>query len=122
MLSVRLLSPRAIVPDKRSIFAAGLDLYIPTDVIIPSHYQKIVPLDIIFFLPHNTYGNILPINDLSRNGMDVSPMVIQQDDRENVQVVLYNRTDQDVFMKRGDRIAQIIVTPCIPTELKVYYE
>lgn len=122
MLSVRLLSQTAIVPDKRSIFAPGLDLYIPEDVIIPSHYQKTVPLDITLYLPHNTYGNILPINDLARNGIDMSPTLIQEDDRENVRVILYNKTDRDVFMKRGDRIAQIIVTPYVPTEVQVFYE
>lgn len=50
--------------------------------------------------------------------IDVGAGVIDADYRGEVKVLLFNLGQTDFKIKEGDRIAQLIVEKCTPTELK----
>jgi deoxyuridine 5''-triphosphate nucleotidohydrolase (dut) len=55
------------------------------------------------------YGRIAPRSGLAwKNHIDVGAGVIDEDYRGNVGVVLFNHSDQDFKVNKGDRIAQLI--------------
>lgn len=60
-------------------------------------------------MPEGTYGRVAPRSGLAwKNFIDVGAGVIDQDYRGNVGVILFNHSDVDFDVKKGDRIAQLI--------------
>jgi dUTP pyrophosphatase len=91
--------------------AAGCDLYSAYDVVIPAHNQNIIKTDLQISVPLGTYGRIASRSGLSINhNIEVGAGVIDADYRGNVCIVLYNHSNQDFYVKAGDRIAQLICT------------
>lgn len=68
-----------------------------------------VKTDIQIEVPFGTYGRVAPRSGLAwKNFIDVGAGVIDQDYRGNVGVILFNHSDVDFDVKKGDRIAQLI--------------
>lgn len=79
------------------------------DIIVPAHGKALVKTDIQIEVPYGTYGRVAPRSGLAwKNFIDVGAGVIDQDYRGNVGVILYNHSDVDFDVKKGDRIAQLI--------------
>lgn len=65
--------------------------------------------DIQVEVPEESYGRVAPRSGLAvKNFIDVGAGVVDEDYRGNLGVVLFNHSDIDFEVKRGDRIAQFI--------------
>ncbi|CAK1545684.1 unnamed protein product [Leptosia nina] len=103
------LSENAFPPVKGSEKAAGYDLKSAYDYIVPARGKELVKTDLQIELPSECYGRVAPRSGLAvKNFIDVGAGVIDEDYRGNVGVVLFNHSDQDFIVKKGDRIAQLI--------------
>ncbi|XP_059145974.1 deoxyuridine 5'-triphosphate nucleotidohydrolase-like [Physella acuta] len=103
------LTSNATTPTKGSSLAAGYDLYSAYDYTVPARGKEIVKTDIQIALPEGCYGRVAPRSGLAaKNFIDVGAGVIDQDYRGNVGVVLFNFSDTDFIVKKGDRVAQLI--------------
>jgi dUTP pyrophosphatase len=112
------LSPLAIRPTKATIDSAGYDLYSPYRCIIPKRDKQFIVTDIKLAIPNGCYGRIAPRSGLAWNhSIHVGAGVIDRDFRGNVSVVLFNLSDKDYEVRRGDRIAQLICEVLAQTEL-----
>ncbi len=61
-------------------------------------------------IPPLTYARIAPRSGLAvKNFIDTGAGVVDYDYRGNVGVVLFNHAEEDFQVKRGDRIAQLIL-------------
>lgn len=79
------------------------------DYTVPARGKELVKTDIQIEVPEGTYGRIAPRSGLAwKNSIDVGAGVIDQDYRGNVGVILFNFSDTDFEVKKGDRIAQLI--------------
>jgi dUTP pyrophosphatase len=113
------LSEEAFTPTKGSEQAAGFDLYSAQDCVIPSRGKNIVKTDIQIAVPFGCYGRIAPRSGLAINHfIDVGGGVIDEDYRGPVGVVLFNFSDFDFEIKKGERIAQLILERIYLAELK----
>jgi len=109
-LFVKRLSQHATLPQRGSIGAAGYDLTSCSEILIPSRGRVLIPTDLSLVLPNGTYGRIAPRSGLAlKNGLDVGGGVIDADYRGPVGVVMFNHSDVDYQIRRGDRIAQLII-------------
>ena len=106
------------LPCAQSQGAAGLDLCaaIATDEIVSLGAGKraIVPCGFSIALPIGFEAQLRPRSGLAaRHGVTVlnSPGTIDADYRGEIKVILINHGDSDFEIRRGDRIAQIIVAP-----------
>lgn len=113
----RRLSENSTIPIRSSPFAAGLDLFSARDLIIPGRDRGLVETDLEVELPLGTYGRIAPRSGLALNhGIDVGAGVIDADYRGSIKVLLFNHSDLNFEVRKGDRIAQLIcVEICYPT-------
>jgi len=103
------LSEHASAPTKGSKYAAGYDLKSAYDVIVPKRGSVLVKTYIQIQLPEGTYGRVAPRSGLAlKNKIDVVAGVIDQDYRGNIGVILFNHSDEDFDVAKGDRIAQLI--------------
>ena len=113
----------SLVPKKGSALAAGYDLfcYSDKDIILESLGKARIPTGISVELPHNTYGRVAPRSGLTWNKfLDVGAGVVDEDYRGEILVILFNFSKENVVIKNGDKIAQLIVERIMPTEPVVY--
>lgn len=108
-LKVKLMGQDAKLPTRGSALAEGLDLYSPIDEIIPAKGFKLIKLDIAIEPPIGYYTRIAARSGYGAKGILCHPGTIDEDYRGNLGVILYNFTDNDFKIAKGDRIAQLIV-------------
>lgn len=76
---------------------------------IPARGKAVVNTDIQIELPEGCYGRVAPRSGLAvKNCIDVGAGVIDEDYRGNVGVVMFNHSDLEFTVAKGDRIAQLI--------------
>ncbi|XP_071493135.1 uncharacterized protein [Diadema antillarum] len=103
------LAPDAKEPVRGSDQAAGYDLFSNADMVVPSKGKALVPTDIQIALPEGCYGRIAPRSGLAvKKFIDVGAGVIDRDYRGNVRILLFNFSEEDFQVNKGDRIAQLV--------------
>jgi dUTP pyrophosphatase len=111
-------------PRQQTIGAAGIDL--PAALasgeeltIAPGDRAK-VPTGLSLALPQGYEGQVRPRSGLAlKHGITVlnAPGTIDWDYRGEVMVVLINHGDIPVTLRRGDRIAQLVIAPVVSVEM-----
>merc|ERR1719270_2102162 len=108
-LLVAKLSENATIPTRGSARAAGYDLYSAEDLTIPARGKGLVKTDLQIKVPHGTYGRVAPRSGLAwKNHIDIGAGVVDEDYRGNVGVVMFNHSDGEFAVKKGDRVAQLV--------------
>lgn len=117
------LSENAVVPSYGTDYSAGADLYsaMQEDVIIAPETTKFIKTGIAIEIPEGLVGLIY-----ARSGMackkGLAPAnkvgVIDSDYRGEIMVALYNHSDSAVTVAKGDRIAQLVLTPYIKADFE----
>jgi dUTP pyrophosphatase len=114
------LSSNAYLPKKGSELAAGFDLHSAYAYTIPPHGKTLCFTDLQLSVPLGTYGRIAPRSGLTHNHfIDVGAGVIDYDYRGNVGVILFNFSEKEFQVKKGDCIAQLICEKISYPNLKV---
>lgn len=112
------LTENAFSPVKKSSKAAGYDLRSAYDLKVAPHGKELVKIDIKVQVPEGCYGRIAPRSGLALNHhIDIGAGVLDEDYRGNVGVVVFNHSDKEFVVKRGDRIAQLICEQILYPEL-----
>ncbi len=105
-------------PRQQTAGAAGVDLLaaIAADetVVIPPAGWALVPTGMAIALPQGYEAQVRPRSGLAaKHGVTVlnSPGTVDADYRGEIKVILINHGDQPFEIRRGDRIAQMVVAP-----------
>lgn len=110
LLRVKRLSPHAVLPKQGSKSAAGYDLAAARPCVVKAHSKALVKTDLAIVLPPGVYGRIAPRSGLAwKKHLDVGAGVIDPDYRGPIGIVLFNHSNQDYTIRRGDRVAQLIL-------------
>lgn len=94
--------------------AAGMDIYaaVENEVVIPSNATVLIPTGFSIELPIGFEAQIRPRSGLAiKNsiGLMNSPGTIDSDYRGEVKIILTNFGKNDFIVRRGDRIAQMVI-------------
>ena len=112
------LTPRAILPYKAHHTDAGFDLALPQDCqVVPQQLSRL-DLEFILQIPHGWYGQIFGRSSVFQRGLIVHPGVIDADYRGTVQLLVFNKTSETQHLRRGERLAQLLVLPVPPVTLR----
>ena len=111
------------LPARATAGSAGMDLRaaLDEDVVLPPGGRALIPTGIALALPMGHEGQVRPRSGLAlRHGITVlnAPGTIDADYRGEVSVVLINHGDDDFVVRRGERIAQLIVATVIECTLE----
>ncbi|MEM8812304.1 MAG: dUTP diphosphatase [Pseudomonadota bacterium] len=113
------------LPAYQSTGAAGLDLYAAVaeaePVTINPGMRTLVPTGLRLALPPTMEAQIRPRSGLAlKKGVTVlnSPGTVDSDYRGEVSVILINFGQEPFTIKRGDRIAQMVVAPIVRCRLQ----
>jgi dUTP pyrophosphatase len=108
------------LPCRKTRGAAGFDLCAAADTVLPAHGFGAVGTGLALELPDRTEAQVRPRSGLAvKHGIGIlnSPGTIDADYRGEVRVVLFNTSDRDYQVRRGDRIAQIVFSVLTDVEL-----
>jgi len=118
-LKVKKLTNEARIPTRGSGGAVGYDLYSSDTVVIPPTHRALVGTSIAVAFPCGVYGRVAPRSGLAvKHGIQVGAGVVDPDYTGEVKVVLFNHGDKDFEVKKGDRIAQLILERCETPEVE----
>jgi dUTP pyrophosphatase len=104
---------------------AGLDLFAVEDVLLPAGGWESVPTGLAIEIPAGFEGQVRPRSGLARKfGVTLlnSPGTIDPGYRGEVRVLMINHGKQDYQVRKGDRIAQLIVGAYAAVEWSVQEE
>jgi dUTP pyrophosphatase len=115
IVKIELLNKNATIPKKMSEFAAGYDIYacLDEDITVKPMETSLVPTGFALELPVGFEAQIRPRSGLALNhGNTVlnSPGTIDPDYRGEVKVILINLSSICFTLKKGMRIAQMILS------------
>ncbi|MDH3253655.1 MAG: dUTP diphosphatase [Acidobacteriota bacterium] len=107
------------LPEAASVHSAGLDVRAANDndIDLDPGARARVPTGLVLEIPHGWEGQVRPRSGLAaRHGVTVanSPGTIDSDYRGEVQVLLVNLGREPFTIRRGDRIAQLVIS-AVPT-------
>ena len=114
------------LPAYQSELAAGLDLLaaIPPDapMVLAPGERAMVPTGITIALPEGYEAQVRPRSGLAaKHGISCvnSPGTIDADYRGELKVILINHGQEPFTIKRGERIAQMVIAPVTRAEWQV---
>jgi dUTP pyrophosphatase len=116
VVRVRAAAEPLPLPRYMSAEAAGMDLMadIEGELTLAAGERRLVPTGLAIALPAGFEAQVRPRSGLAaRHGVTLlnSPGTIDADYRGEIQVLLVNLGDAPVSIRRGDRIAQLVVAP-----------
>ena len=112
------------LPAYQSADAAGLDLLaaVPAEsplILSPGKYA-VVPTGLTIALPSGHEAQVRPRSGLAaKHGVTVlnAPGTIDADYRGEISVILINHGETPFVIRRGERIAQLVIAPVVQAEL-----
>ena len=116
-LMFKQLDPRAVLPKRGSVLAAGLDICGIQDLEIAPKQRVMARTGLAVAIPPGFYGRVAPRSGLAaKNGLDVLAGVIDSDYRGEIVCVLYNTGDEIIKLPAGSKICQLIIEQIITPE------
>lgn len=124
-MKVKLHHKNAIAPERQSVGSAGYDLYACKDTRVHMDHCTEVEIGISIQIPRGWVGFIKPRSGLAfKHGVDTMAGVIDSDYRGEIKCLLTSHEYEayPVYIKAGERVAQLIVVPCYMQEIEVVDE
>lgn len=122
-VKVRRVRPSELpLPSYQTEHSAGMDLLadLPEDVALEPLERRLIPTGLALELPPGFEGQVRPRSGLAlKQGLTClnSPGTVDADYRGEVGVILINLSKERVILKRGDRIAQLVIAPVVQATL-----
>lgn len=116
-LNFKKLDPRAVLPTRGSVAAAGLDIYAIEDLEINPGERLLARTGLAVAIPEGYYGRIAPRSGLSTKiGLDTLAGVIDADYRGEILCLLFNLGQETIQLPSGSKICQLIIEQIITPE------
>jgi len=106
------------LPSYITSHSSGMDLRSALACLLKKGEIKVIPCGIRIAIPPGYEGQIRARSGLATRGIIVpnAPGTIDADYRGEVKVILANIGEEEFPIKRGDRIAQLVVVPIVKVE------
>ncbi|MDE2492085.1 MAG: dUTP diphosphatase [Elusimicrobia bacterium] len=111
LLPVRRLDPAAVLPTRAHPDDAGLDLYGLEDAAVAPGAGTLLRTGVAVALPPGHVGLICDRSSLAKKGLKTAGGVVDAGYRGEIGVVVWNLSKAEVALKKGERIAQLLVIP-----------
>lgn len=105
------LDANAFEPTRAHSTDAGLDLYSPKNVIVCARQSEVIKTGVHVELPEGCAGLLVSKSGLNVKHGLLSTGLIDEGYTGEIAVKLYNHSESDYLIKRGDKISQLVVIP-----------
>lgn len=114
-----MLDKDALMPNRAHDTDAGLDLFSRETKIIPAKGSATFDTGVHIQLPPNTTGFLKSKSGLNVKRGITSDGVIDVGYTGSVVAKLYNHSNEDYEVKKGDKITQLVILPIISLDLNI---
>lgn len=121
-LNIKRFDETLPLPEYQTAGAAAFDLYARLDTEVPARTAVRVPLNVAIQVPEGYWAMLAPRSSLHKRGLlpangvgIIDPDYCGEDDE--YQAPLYNVTDEPVYIKKGERIVQLVILPLVRPEI-----
>jgi len=123
-VNIKLLNADAIVPLRAKDGDVGYDLFSVDNVTILPGTVEMIHTGISIELPSCHEAQVRSRSGMGKKGIIVSnqPGTIDTGYRGEICVLLLNTTNDSYIINKGDKIAQMLITPKLPYRFKVVEE
>jgi dUTP pyrophosphatase len=122
-VQVMKLKEGAVIPAYGREGDAAMDMYSCENYIVPAGKRQLVSTGIAMSLPEGYWANLRGRSGLAyKQGVSILGGVIDHTYRGEYGVVFYNTGDEDIEIKKGDRVAQVIIAPVATAETEEVVE
>ncbi|MDX6578256.1 MAG: dUTP pyrophosphatase [Blastocatellia bacterium] len=113
-LSFEKLDPKAVLPTRGSLSAAGLDLSSIEAIRLQPGERRLIRTGLAVAIPEGFYGRLAPRSGLAtKKGIDLMAGVIDADYRGEIGCLLYNAGDEQIDLPAQTKICQLIIEKII---------
>ena len=111
--TIRILrvNPQAVLPTRTHDDDAGLDLYNLEDFRLEAGEGRAVKTGIALAIPQGYVGLVADRSSLGKRGLKTAGGIIDAGYRGEIHIVLWNISRELFELKRGERLAQLLVIP-----------
>jgi dUTP pyrophosphatase len=114
LVAIKRFDPSLPLPQYHTAGSVGIDLYARLTTTIPAKTVVRVPLNIALQLPEGTWALLAARSSLYKKGLMMANGIGVGDsdyrgDNDEYQAALFNMTDADVTIEKGERIVQLII-------------
>lgn len=113
------LDDGALLPARAHDTDAGYDLFSPRTGVVPAHGSAIFDTGVHIAIPKGYCGLICAKSGLNVKEGILSTGLIDSGYSGSVRVKLYNLSDVPYFVRKGDKISQIMFLPIDTPTLKI---
>ena len=113
------------MPEYQNKGDAGLDIRSNEDIMIRSYGWSVIATGLYIIIPFGYEGQMRSRSGLAaKKGVQVlnSPGTIDSGYRDELKVILMNHGHWAYEVKKGDRIAQLVISPMIQAQLQEIHE
>jgi deoxyuridine 5'-triphosphate nucleotidohydrolase len=104
-----LLKPGSDYPTQGSEGAAGYDVMAAQTVVVPARQIRAVDLNLACQLPKQYFMQLCSRSGLAKRGIIVIAGIIDSDYTGSIKALIYNTTEEEYKVQKGDRIAQALI-------------
>lgn len=104
-----MLDSTALTPKRGHATDAGLDLLSPIDTVVPAGGSAVIDTGVHIELPNGTAGFLKSKSGLNVKHGITSEGVIDVGYTGSIVCKLYNSSNEDYKIKRGDKITQLVI-------------
>lgn len=101
------------LPKRAHANDAGADVYSTIDAVIAPNTVAKIPLGFGLVLPDGYAGFIFPRSGMSAQGVTAELPPIDSGYRGEVHAILTNNSCSYYRVKKGDRVGQLVILPCV---------
>ena len=119
-LGFKRIHPAAVLPAYAHPSDAGMDVRSVEELVIPAGKRALVHTGLVVLLPPLYEAQVRPRSGLAlKFGVTVlnTPGTIDSGYRGEIGVILANFGDADFIVKKGDKIAQLVIAPVTQPEV-----
>lgn len=119
-LEFKRIHPDAVLPSYAKPGDAGMDLRSVDELSVPPRGRALVRTGLVMALPPGYEAQVRPRSGLAlKSGITVlnTPGTIDSGYRGEVGVILFNTTDEPFAVRKGDRIAQLVVASVVEAQV-----
>ncbi len=116
------LDPGAKLPERAHPDDAGLDLFSTVDCTVTAHGRFTIETGVHVAIPKGYVGLLTSKSGLMRKQGLTCRGTIDSGYTGTIQAVVFNESGEDVIIRKGEKVTQLVIIPCIAPELELVEE
>lgn len=117
-----MLDAGAFAPTRSHKTDAGLDIKSPVTTTVPAYGSTVIDTGVHVELPEGTVGMLKSRSGMNVNYGIVNEGVIDVGYTGSIKVKLYNHSDKDYRIKKGDKLTQLVIVECYFPDVEIVDE